>query len=91
MKNLFSLFLIIGCFFYLSVNIIQAQQATATLTGVVTDQAGALIPGAIVTATNKATNLLRTVSTNNEGIYVISSLPVGNYDLDIVVSVLRKI
>ena len=64
-------------------NAVQAQQATATLIGVVTDPNGAVIPGATVTATNKATNLSRTVSTNDEGIYVISSLPVGEYELEI--------
>ncbi len=57
----------------------QAQQANATLTGVVTDPAGAVIPGATVTAMNKATSLTRIVTTNNEGVFVISSLPVGDY------------
>ena len=67
------------CFFVFFVNVSQAQQATATLTGVVTDPNGAVISGATVTATSKATNLARTVSTNDEGVYVISSLPVGEY------------
>jgi len=66
-------------FFGLFANASQAQQATATLTGVVTDSNGAVIPGASVTATNSATNLSRTTSTNDEGDYVISSLPVGSY------------
>jgi outer membrane receptor protein involved in Fe transport len=60
-----------------------AQQATSTLTGVVTDPSGAVISGATVTATNKATNLSRTVTTNGEGVYVISSLPVGEYEIEI--------
>src|SRR5688500_16441439 len=59
-----------------------AQQPTATLTGVVSDPTGAVIPGAIVTATNKATNLARTVTTNSEGVYVIANLPVGEYKVD---------
>ncbi len=67
------------CFFGLFANTSQAQQATATLTGVVTDQTGAVITNATVTATNQATNLSRTVTTNGEGVYVISSLPVGEY------------
>ncbi|MCY7347952.1 MAG: carboxypeptidase-like regulatory domain-containing protein [Pyrinomonadaceae bacterium] len=60
-----------------------AQSANATLTGVVTDQNGAVIPNATITATNNATNLSRTVSTNNEGVYVLSSLPVGGYEVKI--------
>lgn len=70
-------------FFGLLVNTSLAQQATATLTGVVTDQTGAVIPGANVTATNKATNLSRTTSTNDEGVYVLPGLPVGDYEVKI--------
>ena len=51
-----------------------AQQPTATLTGVVTDANGAVIPGATIEAKNKATNLTRTVASNGEGVYVIASL-----------------
>ncbi len=58
-----------------------AQQPTATLTGVVSDPNGAVIPGATVTATNKATNSARTVTTNKEGVYVIANLPVGTYGI----------
>jgi outer membrane receptor protein involved in Fe transport len=60
-----------------------AQQPTATLTGVVADQTGAVIAGATVTATNKATNISRTVTTNREGFYVIASLPVSQYEIKI--------
>lgn len=60
---------------------VAAQQPTATLTGIVTDQTGAVISGATVTATNKATSLSRTVTTNDQGVYVISSLPVGEYSI----------
>ncbi|NJM52805.1 MAG: hypothetical protein HC846_05070 [Blastocatellia bacterium] len=59
-----------------------AQQPTANLTGVVTDPNGAVIPNATVTATNKATNLVRTTTTNGEGIYTFSSLPVGEYEVE---------
>lgn len=83
MKNLIIHLILVVSFFGLFTNTSPAQQATATLTGVVTDPNGAVIPGASVTATSKATNLLRTSSTNNEGVYVISSLPVGEYELEI--------
>lgn len=79
MKKLFSFFI----FLWLIVcsTMAFAQQPTATLTGVVSDQNGALIPGAKITASNKATNLSRTAITNDEGVYVISSLPVGEYEV----------
>src|SRR5215211_2447398 len=60
-----------------------SQQPTATLTGVVTDPSGAVIQGATVTTTNKATNLSRAVSTNSEGVYVIANLPVGEYEVKV--------
>lgn len=60
-----------------------AQQPTATLTGVVSDPNGAVVPGAKITALNKATNLSRTATTNDEGVYLISSLPVGDYEVKV--------
>lgn len=59
------------------------QSPTATLTGVVTDPNGAVIAGATVKATNKEINLSRLTTTNDEGVYVISSLPVGGYEVRI--------
>jgi outer membrane receptor protein involved in Fe transport len=73
--------ILISCFLFQ--NIVFAQQTTASLTGVVTDPTGAVIQGASVTATNKSTNLKRTVSTGDEGAFVISNLPVGDYEVKI--------
>ncbi len=64
-------------------SLVSAQQPTTALTGIVTDQNGAVIPGGTVTATNKATNLIRTVVTNSEGVYVITNLPVGEYEVKV--------
>ena len=82
MKNTLTIILL-AIFAVFLTTIAFAQQPTATLTGVVTDPNGAVIPNATVTATNKATNLSRTVSTNGEGVYIFSSLPVGNYEVKI--------
>ena len=62
---------------------IAAQQPTATLTGVVTDPNGAVIPNATVQVTNKAMNFARTTVSNDEGVYVVSNLPVGEYDVTV--------
>ncbi|MBK7709170.1 MAG: TonB-dependent receptor [Acidobacteria bacterium] len=58
-----------------------AQQPSATLTGVVSDPNGASIPNASVTVRNTSTNLVRTVASNAEGIFVVSSLPAGEYEI----------
>ena len=46
---------------------LNAQTTSAALSGVITDQAGALIPNATVTATDSGTNLRRVVDTNRDG------------------------
>src|SRR5687767_3337067 len=58
---------------------LSAQTGAASLTGIVTDQSGAAVPGATVTATNQATNVAYTVLSNEAGNYTITSLPVGSY------------
>ncbi|MGH9523025.1 MAG: TonB-dependent receptor domain-containing protein, partial [Terriglobales bacterium] len=60
-----------------------AQITTTTLLGTVTDNTGASIAGAQVTATNTDTNFSRTVKTDAEGTYRLDFLPVGNYKLEI--------
>ena len=56
-----------------------AQTGAASLTGIVTDQSGATVPGATVTATNQATNVPYTAVSNEAGNYTVTSLPVGTY------------
>ena len=52
-----------------------------TISGKVTDQNGAVIPGATVTATLVATKLERTVIADGDGNYTIIQLPPGTYVL----------
>lgn len=54
-------------------------QATGSLSGTVTDQNNAVVQGATVTVKNTATNLTRTVTTNEEGRWSVQVLPVGKY------------
>jgi hypothetical protein len=60
-----------------------AQLATAELNGRVTDESGAVLPGATVTVTQTATGLVRTVVTESSGTYLISNLPTGPYRLEV--------
>jgi outer membrane receptor protein involved in Fe transport len=80
MKKMFQISTILLSLFLATATIL-SQQPTATLTGTVTDANGAVVPGAIVSATNLATNFSRKVSTNGEGVYLISSLPTGKYEV----------
>jgi hypothetical protein len=70
------------CFFGASV-VAPAQQTTATMVGNVVDSTGAVIVGATVKITNKATNTVRMTVTDAAGQYSIPSLPAGEYSLSV--------
>jgi hypothetical protein len=56
-----------------------AQTGAGSVTGIITDQSGATVPGATVTATNQATNVAYIAVVNEAGNYTVTSLPVGTY------------
>lgn len=58
-----------------------AQGFSATITGTVQDSSGAAVAGAAVTVKHLETGLTRTVETDSNGSYRITSLPVGAYEL----------
>lgn len=60
-----------------------AQTGTSNITGTVRDTAGAVVPGANVTAKNEATGVTSTQTTNDSGLYGFSSLPVGDYTISV--------
>ena len=55
----------------------------ATMNGVVTDESGAVLPGAAVTATSRSTGRLFEVVTNERGEYRLVGLPPGRYDMKV--------
>src|SRR5579872_1221591 len=58
-----------------------AQQTTGSVSGRVVDQQGAAVPGATVTAKSTATGFTRNETSDAEGVYRVSALPVGTYDI----------
>src|SRR5207247_4519461 len=58
-------------------------QVTASITGVVRDVSGAVVPGAAVTVKHVETGTTRTAQTNEDGNYSVPSLPVGQYEVDV--------
>ncbi|MGH9470618.1 MAG: carboxypeptidase regulatory-like domain-containing protein, partial [Terriglobia bacterium] len=59
----------------------QAQEATGSIVGAVTDPAGALVPGAQITLTAAGTNRSRVVVTNATGDYQAPYLVPGEYKI----------
>ena len=62
---------------------LNAQTQRASLRGTITDPNDAVIPGAAVKAINVATNESRSVLSDEQGSYAISSLPPGIYRVEI--------
>ena len=60
-----------------------AQGIFATLTGVVSDPAGGVVPNAKIVLTDSTSGSARTTTTNAEGYYTFASVPVGNYSLSV--------
>ena len=58
-----------------------SAQVSAVLSGTVTDQSGAVVSAANVTAKNIDTGAIRSTVTDASGRYQISSLPVGQYEI----------
>src|SRR5438093_12512883 len=65
----------------LATSLVLAQGATATMSGVVHDGTGGVIPGVTVTIKHTETGLTRTVQTAEDGGDRMPSLPVGAYEV----------
>src|SRR6266566_1108146 len=62
-------------------SLIFGQGGTATISGVVRDTSGALVPGVTITVKHLDSGLIRTVITSESGNYSAPSLPVGPYEI----------
>src|SRR5712691_9145180 len=60
-----------------------AQVNTATISGTVHDESGAVLPGASVVIQNQDTGISRTVITNETGRYSAPALGLGNYQVTV--------
>ena len=63
-----------------------AQTSRGTVSGVVSDPTGAVIPGATITLTSEGTGLSRDTSTNDEGAYRFDAVDLGTYTVVITAS-----
>ena len=76
-SRLLSLFLLLGC----SALMLSAQTGLATLSGIVTDQTGAVMAGVDVKATQVATGAISIAATTETGNYTLTQLRVGEYEV----------
>ena len=66
----------------------QTAGNAATVTGVVTDASGAVVPSATVTLANAISGFTRTVNTDSSGAYAITNIPFNTYRLTITANTL---
>jgi len=62
---------------------VSGQSATATLSGTVEDQSGAMVAGASIMALNLSTRLQREATTNAQGFFTIPLLPPSTYTVTV--------
>jgi len=60
------------------------SQDNATITGLVTDPSGAVVPNGSITLTNNATNQSRETVSNAAGSYRFANVGVGTYTMTVV-------
>ena len=65
-------------------------QTGGTITGVVSDSSGAVIPNAPIEAKNVATGVVSTAATSATGNYELGDLPSGTYEIDVTVAGFKK-
>jgi hypothetical protein len=75
---------LLAVFMWLVCLIGYGQTGQGTISGTVSDQSGASVAQARVTAKNTGTGLERTTTTSESGSYALPNLPVGTYDVTVV-------
>jgi len=70
-------------FLFMSAVAVQAQTASGTITGTVTDASGAVVTGAQVLVRSRSTGLSYDAQTLKDGTYTVPLLPVGNYEVTV--------
>jgi hypothetical protein len=58
-----------------------SAQVGGSLSGIVKDTTGGVLPGVTITAVNTVLGTMFTTATNSQGLYSFPKLPVGRYDL----------
>src|ERR1700747_70868 len=77
-------------FLFLTFTYAAFGQTGGTITGVISDPAGAVVPNAPVEAKNLATGVVVPAATSATGNYTLADLPAGTYELDVAVPGFKK-
>ena len=74
---------VVGTFLglWLSAEPAHAQRATGSVSGSITDESGAAVPGAAIAVQNLATGIERAAESNESGYYSVTALQAGRYSV----------
>lgn len=81
MKCLLQLCLLLGLVLAFDTGLVLAQEPVGTISGVVADETGAVVPNATVIIKNKATGYERQITTGADGAFSAPSLAAGVYEV----------
>src|SRR5215468_9789501 len=60
------------------------------ISGLVQDASGSVVPNATINVKNNETGFVRTAQSNESGLYVVSNLPIGTYEISAETSGFKK-
>jgi hypothetical protein len=83
MRNTLLLAATVAAMFSFTVGRASAQSTAATISGTIRDASGAFVPGAKIILTNKATREVRTLLSNDSGLFVAPDVEQGVYDVTV--------
>src|SRR5262245_65755452 len=72
----------VAILFFLCCSTLVSPRVSGLISGTVKDSSGAFLPGVEIKVTQTATGAVRSVISNETGLYVIANLPVGPYRLE---------
>ncbi|MDQ3254624.1 MAG: Plug and carboxypeptidase regulatory-like domain-containing protein, partial [Acidobacteriota bacterium] len=82
-RHFFVIIGIISLVFTVGLRSTAAQSATATLSGTVVDEQGAVVPDANITVADAARAVERQATTNSEGYFIVTQLPPSTYTVSV--------
>src|SRR6266851_916595 len=81
-SSLFRIRVLLACLFVIGLPLL-GQTGLGSITGVVQDSSGGIVPGATVRLTEKSTQSVRTASSNEAGLFTFRAVQVGAYTVAI--------
>src|SRR5260370_14472205 len=85
-KTLLRLFSVFAAVLLVAGTLSAQIAGSGSIQGTISDQSGAVIPGATIVATNAATSIRTERQTTAAGLYVLSPLPAGEYSVTVTAS-----